>query len=84
MVFNRRHLIAPLAIGAAVLSFAGTGAAFAATGTHIVKPAVVATKHTTVADVKTDRTGRDTTTDLARTGTTNDVASTDRAGANDR
>jgi len=92
MAFNRRHLIAPLAIGAAALSFAGTGAAFAATGTHTVKPAVTATKHGTEKDLKADRAGKDTTKDPANdttkdrasTGTTTDVASKDRAGTSDR
>ena len=87
MAFHRRHLIAPLAAGAAALSIAGTGAAFAATGTHSVKPVVATVKHATETDLKADRTGKDTTkerskdatSDRASTGTTKDPASKDPA-----
>jgi len=95
MAINRRHLIAPLAIGAAALSLAGTGAAFAATGTHTAAPTA---RHTTVVAVRADRPDRDATKDVAgkdtskdtSQGTTKDASSRDtthdaaRTAANDR
>jgi len=94
MAINRRHLIAPLAIGVAALSLAGTGAAFAATGTHTAAPAA---RHTTAVVLKADRPDRDATKDVAgkdtsqgttrdvpSRDTTHDAARTDRAAANDR
>ena len=98
MAINRRHLIGPLAIGAAALSLAGTGAAFAATGTHTAAPAAITTRHTTAVALKADRPDRDATKDVAgkdtskdtSQGTTKDVSSRDttheagRTAANDR
>ena len=98
MAINRRHLIAPLAIGAAAVSLAGTGAAFAATGTHA---AATTLRHTTAAPVRADRpdrgvtkdvvgkdavadTSKGTTKDVPSRDTTHDAARTDRAAANDR
>jgi hypothetical protein len=98
MAINRRHLIAPLAIGAAALSLAGTGAAFAATGTHTAAPAA---RHTAAVVLKADRPDRDATKDVAgkdtakdtsqgttrdvpSRDTTHDAARTDRAATNDR
>lgn len=74
MAVNRRHRIAPLAIGAAALSLAGTGAAFAATGTPTATPTAITTRHTTAVTVKVDRPDRDATKNVAGKHTSKDTS----------
>ena len=74
MAVDRRHLIAPLAIGVAALSLAGTGAAFAATGTHTATPTAFSARRTTAVTVKADRPDRDATTDVAGKDTSTEAA----------
>ena len=97
MAINRGHLIAPLAIGAAALSLAGTGAAFAATGRTPPNSATITTPHTHRGgrEGRSPRSGRHQgpwgeghrqAGDQwpASRDTTHDAARTDRARANER
>ncbi len=70
MSIIRHRWIAPLAIGAAALSVAGTGAAFAASGAHTA-PTTAITRHvTTAAELKAEHSVKETALDKSKDTTT--------------